>query len=174
MSKFDTIYRVYSYELYEFMFSLKIQYKRCTELHNGNYEQFYDKICSQTIDFISRVYVVFIEPVSEDDCRTKIYNLCNTLDNFIKAKQEHTIEFSDTKNEYIYLVARTFIEIFEHEYLYYNENLQTLSDGKMFLKYPHLSHTNLFYKKIKPEDYKKVFQSTPVYRRMDLLANYTI
>jgi hypothetical protein len=78
---------------------------------------------------------------------------------------------TDTK-KFIDAISSSMLDIFSDEYNYHGENLPSLSSGKFFLNNPRLTSKRLFYKKIDQESYSQQFITTPLYRTMDLLANY--
>jgi len=153
-----------SYAMYEFMFDLKVAYKKCIELYYGNMDHFNRILSSKTSRFILNTYDVFITPVvAYPDITENIYVLYDKILVYNKT--------TDTK-KFIDAISSSMLDIFSDEYNYHGENLPSLSSGKFFLNNPRLTSKRLFYKKIDQESYSQQFITTPLYRTMDLLANY--
>jgi hypothetical protein len=149
-----------SYAMYEFMFDLKVAYKKCIELYYGNMDHFNRILSSKTLQFILNTYEVFISPVLPYPYINDLYDKILLYNNF-----------KDRKN-FIESISSAMLDIFSDEYNYHGENFPSLSSGKFFLNNPQLTSKCLFYKKMDRESYLKQFINTPLYRTMDLLANY--
>lgn len=153
-----------SYAMYEFMFDLKVAYKKCVELYSGNMDHFNRILSSKTLQFILNTYEVFISPVvAYPGITENIYDLYDKTLVYNKT--------TDRKN-FIDAISSSMLDIFSDEYNYHGEDLPSLSSGKFFLNNPRLTSKCLFYKKMDHESYLKQFINTPLYRTMDLLANY--
>ena len=166
-----------SYAMYEFMFDLKVAYKKCVELYSGNMDHFNRILSSKTLQFILNTYDVFIAPVvAYPDITENIYDLYDKTLVYNKTNDLSytTLDYNKTtdRKKFIDAISSSMLDIFSDEYNYHAEDLPSLSSGKFFLNNPQLTSKCLFYKKMDRESYLKQFINTPLYRTMDLLAKY--
>jgi len=148
------------YQMYEFMFDLKVAYKKYIELYSCNKDHFNHILCSKNNRFILCTYDLFIAPINSQDININIHLLYKSIN---RIGDNHL---------FIDVVSGEFRNTLCNEYSYHNESKPSLWSGKFFLNNPHLSHKHLFYKKIDEESYFMQFYITPSYHRMDLFANY--